>query len=923
MMDKTKRRLPTLEDAQKAFSRIPKNLLLAFAAACVVFIIVHAGFFDDRMVNEDYRHYVTRNLVNVAAGRLFDFYLFTTYQNSWTRGCEGCLYLALISVMIVNMFRIRTKIGTVLSVMLIVGMPSLAYMFSFLFSVPLYGRIYFLAVLAVWVTDRWRWGFIPAIVILACALGVGQAALIAAAVLCALALLRDVLFDDRFSYKRVLQRAVRFLIMGICGVLFYLLLWHLLCSLKNVEISNYDGMDQIGRFTIRQLGSSFLRSYKDFYLFFFGNRFFYVSRIQKVVNILLFAMIGLSIIYTSVKYPVRIPGILIALFLVPPCIGCIDILVPQVNTDTLMVYPIVFAGVLAVHLAEDAMPANALGTGASWILLGAVLATCVSNLDITSAFYVKAEAFHEQTAAYENRLLSRIESTPGYYPGIPVAIVNDTSNEYKGQAASYFAHVINDRDLWYSYVGTYTNVRKKTISLIQAYTGVSLASASEAQVQQVHNTAEFREMSAYPLDGSLRVIDGILVVNTVYREIAVMQVDANTVLLDYIDHIPAEGDSSCAWYVYRNNERVPELERDYRSVAEHLVTLTEDGTYTFKGFKSRDGNKQSVKSFAVVVKNGAIVADAKLQQITPEEAAGRALPPAQVSVAVTGDRSVSLKMLDNSLHAGWEYSYAWRVYRDGVHMPEYDRAYGADPGYDLNLAEDGVYSFELLYRKGSEGKEVSVLSEELEITHELDILQVNRNTVLLDYVGPSAAEERITYAWYVYKGKERIADMGRDYQENPGYLVTLEEDGTYSFKCFCLVGSEKRSVMSFPIIIKDGSIAADPRLGQISMEEAIDRNKPPVEVEVTLFGERGVKLTMIDNSLNAGPEYTYAWYVYKDGERVSEYDRGYYSDPEYDLILAEDGEYRFKLFYRIGKEKSSVMSEIILIGEAQSNENAA
>ena len=925
-MNEKQKRLPTLEDAQGAFARIPKQWILVFVAACIFFVIVHAGFFDDRMVNEDYRHYITRNLVNVAAGRFFDFYLITTYFNSWTLGCEACLYLALSSVMIVDMLRIRTKIGAVLSAALIVGMPALAYMFSFLFSVPLYGRLYFLAVLAVWMTDRWRWGFIPGAISLACSLGVGQASLIAAAVLCVLILLKDILFDEEFSYKKLLNKTVRCLIMGVCGVLIYLLIWRLLCNIKNIEISNYDGMDQIGHFTIQQLGSSFLRSYSDFFKFFFGSRFFYVSRIQKVVYVLLFIAIGFSGLYTAIRKPERIPGLVIAALMIPPAVGCIDILAPQVTTDTLMVYPIVFAGVLAIRLAEDAMPRNRLGTGFSWLLIAALLITCLSNLDITSAFYIKAETFHEQTAAYENRLLSRIESTPGYYPGIPVAIINDSSSEYKGEAAANYTHVLNDRDMWYSYVGTYTNVMKKTINLIKVYTGVTLKSASDSQVNQIRSTPEYQKMSAYPYEGSIQIINGVLTVNTVYREIAVSQANENTVLLSFISHVPSENgnDYEYAWYVYRDGERVPELERGYRAVPEHLITLTEDGTYYFKGFRKQGDNKQSINSFKINVKNGSIVSnDVRLRKTSMEEATGRALPPVQINVTPTGDRAVSLTIIDNTLHAGPEFTYAWRVYHNGEHLTEFDRAFASEAQYDLQLIEDGTYQFELIYRKGDADSEGSALTEEIEIMHELEILRVNDNTVMLDYVGPAADSRGIAVAWYVYKDNERINDLSRDYQSNPEHLVSMKEDGAYTFKCVYSINGETHSIMCYPVIVKDGVIEEDSRLGQISMKEALERVRPEVEVQVTRVGDRGVKLTMLDNTLHPGPEYTYAWYVYLNGERVKEYDRGYLADPEYDLILQEDGEYRFKLFYRVGDIKSTVMSEIITVGQSQSAGNAA
>ena len=74
-----KKRLPAIEDAQKLFSRIPKLLIFSFAAACVAFIIVHAGFFDDRMVNEDFRHFITSTAQRISVGRFFCFDLITTY----------------------------------------------------------------------------------------------------------------------------------------------------------------------------------------------------------------------------------------------------------------------------------------------------------------------------------------------------------------------------------------------------------------------------------------------------------------------------------------------------------------------------------------------------------------------------------------------------------------------------------------------------------------------------------------------------------------------------------------------------------------------------------------------------------------------------------------------------------------------------
>ena len=924
-MNQKHHRLQALDDLQNVLSRIPQQWILAFFSACVFFAIFHAGYFDDRMVNEDYQHFATANWQRISLGRFLCFYLITSYCNSWTIGCEACLYFALSTVMIVSMFHIRTKIGAIMTAVLVVGMPSLAYMFSFLASAPLYGRMYFLAILSVWIADRWRWGFIPASIVLTISLGVGQAGLIAAAVLCLLILWRDIILDEGFQYKTLFKKTLRLLIMGIIGVILYLLLWKMICKVMGIEMSDYRGMSQIGQFSLQQFGNSFLRSYIDFFKFFLTNRFFFVSPVQKVAYIILFIVTGFAVVYSTLLKPYRTPGIIVALLLLPPCIGVIDIFVPQITTDSLMIYPIVFSGVFTLRLAEDSLPANRFGMGAFGLLFCSLCITCLSYWSITSAFYVKAETYNEQTAAYENRLLSRIEETPGYYPGIPVAIISNNTNEsYRGLASNDFPDVLNDRDMWYSYVGSYTNSMKKTIRLIKEYTGVALKSATAAQTEQIRYSPELREMSAYPLEGSTRVVNGILAVNTIYRDVEVMQVDDSTVFVNYISYTPVSNDATYAWYVMKNGERIPELGRDYSKESGHWVELIEDGTYTFKGFCNQGGIKAIANSFSVVVKNGVIVEDEKLERVSMEEALDSILPPLQIVASQNDDRAISLDVPNCSIYTDFGYSYAWRIYRNGEHLEEFDRGFSSKVQYDVTLQEDGQYRFELIYKKENESAEKSVLSEETSIYHELEVLRAGDNTILLQYVGPLAEEIDLSFAWYGYKDGERIPELGRDYQYSSAYIVTLDEDATYVFRCFVKVAGENHhSITCFPIVVDSGVIKDDPRLRDISIDDALKQTQPELEVNVVILGVRGVKLTVIENSLHTGPEYTYAWYVYRNGERLTEYDRGYYPDPEYDLILAEDGEYQFKLFYRIGDVRKSVMSAKVLIGETQSEENAA
>ncbi len=294
------------------------------------------------------------------------------------------------------------------------------------------------------------------------------------------------------------------------------------------------------------------------------------------------------------------------------------------------------------------------------------------------------------------------------------------------------------------------------------------------------------------------------------------------------------------------------------------------------------------------------------------------LPPPQILVTVDGDREITLRLAGDCREFEAETEFRWRIYCGGEHLEEYDRVLDPRAAYSFILARDGEYRAELIPSPGYGEAERCVLRAEFPVSHEVDILRAGENTVLLDYIGPAREAEGSGFAWSVYRNGERVPELGRSYQPNPAYLVTLPEDGAYTFKCFRSVNEEKGSAVSFSVTVINGSLAEDPRLGEINPEEAAKRTKPELEILVTVTGERTVRLSVIDNTLPTGPEHTYAWYVYRDGRRLKEYDRGYGPDPEYELVLAEAGEYTFKLFCRMGNTGKSAVSEPVSVGAAGS-----
>lgn len=130
--------------------------LLSFIISMIGFYIVHAAYFVERHVNEDYRHFVTDVDLNprvflsasrIALGRFLGG--ITVYYNSWTTGFICAILLSLTSVMIVKMFDVKNKINVILISLSVVSFLSLASTYGYLSIAQNVSIAIFCSVLAV------------------------------------------------------------------------------------------------------------------------------------------------------------------------------------------------------------------------------------------------------------------------------------------------------------------------------------------------------------------------------------------------------------------------------------------------------------------------------------------------------------------------------------------------------------------------------------------------------------------------------------------------------------------------------------------------------------------------------------------------------------------------------------------------------
>ncbi|MBQ7934314.1 MAG: hypothetical protein IJ327_05980, partial [Lachnospiraceae bacterium] len=118
---------------------------------------------------------------------------------------------------------------------------------------------------------------------------------------------------------------------------------------------------------------------------------------------------------------------------------------------------------------------------------------------------------YEKTYAYCLRLLDRIESTEGYYQGIPVAMVGVVGDEQfpttdiTGEVTSGMIGITGDSLLY-----TGTNYQ----AFIKHYLGATLNFVPNEQMGEIYYSEEYTRMESFPGDTSVQIVDGIMYVKT-------------------------------------------------------------------------------------------------------------------------------------------------------------------------------------------------------------------------------------------------------------------------------------------------------------------------------------------------------------------------------------------------------------------------
>lgn len=480
--------------------------LLIHLPACLSDIPNHDGlgslYFDQNMITSG------RWFLTVACGFSSFFSL------PWVIGLLGLFFLGCTAVALTALLELRDSVTIALVSGLLVSFPALASTFAYVFTLDGYMLALFLAVAAVLCTKRYRRGFVAGAFCLAFSMGTYQAYLPFAILLCVYEVL--LLFTEERAWRDKLGQAVRYLCMGVAGVaLYYLILWVLL-AVQGKELASYQGIDGLNDGAAIFSPGNIANIYRDFLGFslkgnVMANNFF--SAAACIVLVVAALAVALRL-FIQRKWWKEIGFFVIMILLVlllPLLTNAVLFISPGVNYHLLMRYQWVLYLILPASFISRYAGDKRSGVWMQWGMTAAVFILVFNYVVTDNIGYANLHKKYEKTYAYCLRLLDRIEQTPGYYQGIPVALIGVVGEDpypptdITGSVTSNMIGLNGDLLL---YTGNNYQL------FIQNYLGATLNILPQEKMDVIYYTEEYVEMGSFPAEDSVKIVDGVMYVKT-------------------------------------------------------------------------------------------------------------------------------------------------------------------------------------------------------------------------------------------------------------------------------------------------------------------------------------------------------------------------------------------------------------------------
>ena len=428
------------------------------------------------------------------------------------------LLIALSAHIIIRMFNIRRKSLRMVLCQLMVVTPVVTSTFGFMYDAPYYFLGLFLATAGVYIAaNRPRWdGAVVGALCLCGSLGLYQAYFPVGVSLFVILLIMEIARERHASFTKVILRGLYFLGMCVAGLVLYYAIWKLAMKALGIVADDYQGVSSIGQSGIGAYIDAAKTCYERFLLQFASNKEnLYPMKLVWVQWLIVAAsgVSGLCLVlrhFRRDKWQAVLMAVLLAVL--PICFNLIYMMGASSSSESFNVYSLMLYGqcmlyvflIASVDLLWDGdrkLPSRLCPAAV------AVLALMVGmNAYFDNSCYLKAEMVQQQTISNMTVLVSRIKSMEGYNDLMPVCILRTGEKDATLAKNEAFKDI---RLRPYTYIYPSHSQNRFIVDYLEKWCGFAPKYAKRDDFMDLE---EVQQMPDYPDDGSIKIINGTVVV---------------------------------------------------------------------------------------------------------------------------------------------------------------------------------------------------------------------------------------------------------------------------------------------------------------------------------------------------------------------------------------------------------------------------
>ncbi len=440
----------------------------------------------------------------------------TRLSMPWFNGLMLALAVGLTAAVLCELFGFTGRLPALLAALALATFPTLTESILYIHVVDAYGYAMLLAALGALLADRHRWGFMPGAVCLTLSLGIYQAYLPLAVGWLAIRGLLHLLQGHRDG-KALLLLALRYALTVLLALGAYLLVNRIVLASTGAALSDYMGVSAMGNVRLSNLGHLLKSAYLGFFDYYFAATLRYHGALALALNALVLAFDVGAALFLLLRRRRSVPVLLCALGMLAllPLLFDTVYLFNAEYVHRLMVFclacPYWLAIALGTILAGEAGGARfpALRRGLAGLAACALLGLYFGYTVYANQVYYILNLDFEATSQYASRVLYRLESREDFTMDTPVLFVGRAANSGYGSVAFYkqiYPRFESQSPL--SVMQSDSHVR----GFLRSYLGVELAGPDEATAARLLASDAVAAMPAYPAQGAVQAVEGVLVV---------------------------------------------------------------------------------------------------------------------------------------------------------------------------------------------------------------------------------------------------------------------------------------------------------------------------------------------------------------------------------------------------------------------------